>query len=141
MFSKTENSFNHKSSAKKVRRLPLFLVLLQVFAGPERLKEIFSNLIDNAIKYNKDGGTVTITHQVEGSFLKTIMKDSGVGMSAENLTKLFTPYFRVDTQEQIQGTGLGLFTVKKFVEEAGGSITVDSKMGEGTSFTVSLPLA
>lgn len=115
--------------------------LPQVFANPERLKEVFSNLIDNAIKYNKDGGIVTITHQVEGSFLKTIIQDTGVGMSAENLTKLFTPYFRVNTQEQIQGTGLGLFTVKKFVEEAGGSIAVDSKMGEGTSFTVSLPLA
>ena len=115
--------------------------LPQVFAGPERLKEIFGNLIDNAIKYNKDAGTVTIAHQIEGGFVKTIVQDTGLGISAGNLTKLFTPYFRVDTQEQIQGTGLGLFTSKKFVEEAGGSITVDSKVGEGTMFTVSLPLA
>lgn len=115
--------------------------LPQVFAHPERLKEIFSNLIDNAIKYNKDGGAVTTTHNAEGDFVKTIVQDTGVGMSAESLSKLFTPYFRVDGRQQIQGTGLGLFIVKKFIEEAGGSITVDSKVGEGTIFTVLLPLA
>ncbi|MDP3696611.1 MAG: ATP-binding protein [Candidatus Taylorbacteria bacterium] len=115
--------------------------LPRVFAHPERLKEIFSNLIDNAIKYNKDGGTVTIAHKMEDDFVKTVVKDTGVGISAENLSKLFTPYFRVDGRQQIQGTGLGLFIVKKFIEEMSGNISVDSRVGEGTVFTVSLPIA
>ncbi len=115
--------------------------LSQVFAHPERLKEIFSNFIDNAIRYNKDGGAVTIMHKVEADFVKTIVKDTGVGISAENLSKLYTPYFRVDGRQQVQGTGLGLFIVKKFVEEAGGSIVVDSKVGEGTTFSIFLPVA
>lgn len=112
-----------------------------VLANAGRLKEIFSNLIDNAIKYNKDGGTVTITHQTEGSLVRTTIQDTGIGMNEKDLSKLFTPYFRANDTEQIQGTGLGLFTTKKFVEEAGGNITVHSKIGEGTAFTVSLPLA
>ena len=115
--------------------------LPQVFANAERLKEIFSNLIDNAIKYNKDGGTVTITHQEEKGFIKTLIKDTGIGISEENLSKLFTPYFRVDTGQPIQGTGLGLFIVKKFVEEIGGHIAVDSKIGQGATFIISLPAA
>ncbi len=115
--------------------------LPQVFANIERLKEIFSNLIDNAIKYNRDSGMVTITHQKESDFIKTVVEDTGIGISAENLSKLFKPYFRVDGRQQIQGTGLGLFIVKKFVEEAGGSIAVDSKVGQGTTFTISLPIA
>lgn len=113
-----------------------------VFANREQLQEVFSNLIDNAIKYNKDGGTVTITQQVESGLIKTIVRDTGVGISAENLSKIFTPYFRADAQKQrAQGTGLGLYIVKKFVEETGGSVMVNSKVGEGTTFTVSLPLA
>lgn len=113
----------------------------QVLANSERLKEIFSNLIDNAIKYNKEGGLVSIWHETEGNFVKTTIKDTGMGISAENLSQLFTPYFRVETPRQIQGTGLGLFIVKKFVEETSGLITVDSKIGEGTTFIISLPIA
>ena len=112
-----------------------------VLANAGRLKEIFSNLVDNAIKYNKGGGIVTIVHQAEGSLVKTTVRDTGMGISTENLSRLFAPYFRASTREEIQGTGLGLFTTKKFVEEAGGSITVDSKLGIGTTFTVSFPLA
>ena len=113
----------------------------QVLANTERLKEIFSNLIDNAIKYNKDGGTVTIAHQEEKGFIKTLIKDTGIGINEENISKLFTPYFRADTKQPIQGTGLGLFIVKKFVEEIGGHIAVDSKIGQGATFIISLPAA
>lgn len=112
-----------------------------VLANIGRLKEIFSNLIDNAVKYNNNGGTITIAHQTESDLIKTTIRDTGIGVSAEDLSKLFTPYFRASTREKIQGTGLGLFTVKKFVEEAGGSIAVDSTTGKGATFTVSLPLA
>jgi len=114
---------------------------LQVFANAGRLKEIFSNLIDNAIKYNKVGGTVTIAHQIEGGFIKTTVQDTGIGISAESLSKLFTPYFRASSGQHVQGTGLGLFVAKKFVEEAGGRIAVDSKAGQGTIFIISLPAA
>jgi signal transduction histidine kinase len=113
----------------------------QVLVVVQQAKEIFSNLIDNAIKYNKDGGAIIIAHSIEGNFLKTTVKDTGADIGAENFSKLFTPYFRASASEAIQGTGLGLFIVKKFVEELGGKVSVESKIGEGTVFTVYLPLA
>ena len=124
----------------KIEYIPL-QDLPQIFANAERLKEIFSNLIDNAVKYNKDGGMVVISHQKEGDFVQTSVQDTGIGLSPQNLSKVFTPYFRANAQQQVQGTGLGLFIVKKFVEETGGRITVDSKAGQGTTFTIFLPIA
>ncbi len=111
-----------------------------VTGDADALKEVLDNLINNAVKYNKRGGTITVTHEVEGSFLKTSVQDTGIGISETALAKLFRPYFRAVGNE-IQGTGLGLYIVKKLVEKMGGAISVQSIYGQGTKFTVSLPLA
>jgi len=129
-------------SKKKIKRdyfpqknLPL------VFANKTRLKEIFTNLLNNAVKYNKEGGTVKITHQIKGNFLETIIEDTGIGIASENLPKLFSPYFRGKITKEIQGTGLGLYITKKIVKKLGGSIEAASIAGEGSTFKVLLPLA
>ena len=106
----------------------------------EHIKEIFTNLVNNAIKYNKVAGSITITHEVVGQFLKTDVKDEGVGISADNLKKISTPYSRFNEKEGASGTGLGLYIVKNLTEEAHGKFEINSKEGEGSTFSVYLPI-
>ncbi|MBI2052713.1 MAG: HAMP domain-containing histidine kinase, partial [Candidatus Ryanbacteria bacterium] len=109
--------------------------LPRVIGDSQALKEVFSNLIDNAIKYNRDGGSVIVEHQVNEQDIKIAVQDTGHGISQENLPKLFTLYFRGDVDKQIPGTGLGLYLVKRLVEKMDGKVEVVSKLGEGTTFT------
>jgi signal transduction histidine kinase len=85
----------------------------KILADKEKVTEVFFNLIDNGIKYNKDGGTVSITHAINGKNLEILITDQGVGIPAEDINKLFVPYFRSDTGKAIQGTGLGLYILLK----------------------------
>jgi signal transduction histidine kinase len=112
-----------------------------VLGDKDRLKEVFVNLIENAAKYNKQGGRIIITHETDERFVKTAVADTGIGISSENLPKIFTPYFRAGMDNKIQGTGLGLYIVKTLVEKMGGAVQVVSKPGEGTKFITSLPMA
>ncbi|MBI2039256.1 MAG: sensor histidine kinase [Candidatus Niyogibacteria bacterium] len=106
----------------------------------ERLKEVFVNLIDNAVKYNRESGSITISYEMNGAGIATRIRDTGMGIARENLPKMFLPYFR-EKPDGAPGTGLGLFIVKNFVEKMGGSISIDSKIGEGTTFIVRFPVA
>ncbi len=114
---------------------------LVVLADPQALKEIFSNLVDNAIKYNKPGGSVVIAHRVEKDRLLISVKDTGAGISAASQAKLFSPYFRGDMAATSSGTGLGLYLVKKLTEKMDGTVSVASQPGQGSEFTIALPLA
>lgn len=108
--------------------------------NPFRLKEIFINIIDNAIKYTEKGSIqVECTH--EGDFLLIRVKDTGIGIEASHLPRLFERFYRVDKGRSRKqgGTGLGLSIVKHIVELYNGTVRVDSKLGEGTVFTVRLP--
>lgn len=105
----------------------------------EHMNEIFNNLFTNAIKYNKQGGRIIITHEIIGGFLKTNISDTGIGIAEKNIDKIFASYTRINEKEGIQGTGLGLYIVKKLIEEAKGKIEVSSKEGEGSTFSVYLP--
>lgn len=98
------------------------------------VKEIFTNLIDNAIKYNKDNGVVDISAYKEGGFVKTTVRDSGVGISKDGLAKIFTPYFRESAE--VSGNGLGLYIVKNFTEKMGGKAMVESEENKGTAVSV-----
>jgi signal transduction histidine kinase len=104
-----------------------------------RAQEIFTNLIDNAVKYSKSG-TVTIKHEIDSRFVLTSVRDSGIGMSAEERSRLFQRFYRVknDHTKNIQGTGLGLWIIKQYIEKMGGTISVDSLVGSGTEFRVAL---
>lgn len=107
---------------------------------PDRAREIFTNLIDNAIKYTAKG-SVTVKHEIDANHVRTIVKDTGFGISAEAREKLFQRFYRVrtDKTKDIAGTGLGLWIIKQYIEKMGGHIYVDSMEGVGSSFTVEFP--
>ncbi len=108
---------------------------------PERLRQVLINLTSNAIKYNRPAGKITLgLHQTLDGETRIFVRDTGNGISPENLPHIFDKFFRVEDQEsQAKGTGLGLAIVKQIVEMHGGTINAQSTLGEGTTFTVSLP--
>jgi signal transduction histidine kinase len=111
------------------------------FGDPEKLWEVFVNIFDNAIKYNRGGGKISVAYNEKGNMLEINVADTGIGMSKENLGKIFTPYFRGDAPRGTVGTGLGLYIVKQLVEGMGGKAAIYSNLGEGTEVVVSLPAA
>jgi len=115
--------------------------LPQVTADAERLEEALANLVENAIKYNRSGGAVTVRHARDGNRVLIQVQDTGIGIEAGNIPNLFQPYFREVRDPQVPGTGLGLFAVRKLVEGMGGTISVESVVGTGSTFTIALPAA
>ena len=117
---------------------------LPVMTGdPRAFKQIVLNLVSNAIKFTERGGTVTVSAGVEGSRLVLRVADTGVGIAAEDLKRIGDPFFQAGKtyQRRHEGTGLGLSIVKSLVGLHGGEMTVQSKIDEGTTVTVALPLA
>ncbi|MGD1855564.1 MAG: sensor histidine kinase [Leptolyngbyaceae cyanobacterium] len=110
-------------------------------ADRNRLKQVLINLIDNAVKYSEDDTVVTVRLKQEGEWAIIQICDRGRGIPATDLTQIFEPFYRVDEDRcrATGGTGLGLSIVKTLVEGMRGKIKVQSKLGEGTIFTVSLP--
>ncbi len=116
---------------------------LLVWADPDRLSQILTNLLDNAIKYTPDGGHISVDLSVVDHELARIaVRDNGQGIPPEALPKLFDPFFRVHPEErsQTKGLGLGLAIVKDLVELHGGTIAVHSTLDQGTAFTFTIPL-
>ncbi|MEK3991619.1 substrate-binding domain-containing protein [Robertmurraya sp. FSL R5-0851] len=110
-----------------------------VLADPIRLKQIFLNLLDNAIKYNREGGKVMIFSYFKGNEQIIHVADTGIGLSGEEYQKIFIPFYRIEgTQEE--GTGIGLSLVKQLVQLMGGKISVTSQKGIGSDFFFSVPL-
>jgi two-component system, OmpR family, phosphate regulon sensor histidine kinase PhoR len=111
-----------------------------VFADPHRLVQMLTNLIENAIKFNRDGGTVSIKCDSNGSD-RISVEDTGEGIPAHHLDRLFERFYRVDRarSRELGGTGLGLAIVKHLAKAHGGEVTVQSRFGEGTQFTIDLP--
>ncbi len=104
------------------------------------LKNILFNLLSNAIKYSPAGSPIDLTLERRADQLFIQVTDYGIGIPAEEQQHLFTRFFRAHNVENIQGTGLGLNIVKRYVELMKGNITFESKLGEGTSFQVDIPL-
>ncbi len=116
---------------------------LPVEADREEMQRVFSNLISNAIKYNRPSGNIRVTAAIEGRNVRVQVSDSGIGMTPEEKARVFEEFFRAKNAytRQITGTGLGLAIVKKTVDLYAGKVTVDSVFQQGTTFTVYLPLA
>jgi cell cycle sensor histidine kinase DivJ len=110
---------------------------------PRAFKQILLNLVSNAIKFTERGGTVTVSAGVEGSRLVLRVGDTGVGIAADDLTRVGNPFFQAGKtyQRRHEGTGLGLSIVKSLVALHAGEMSVQSKVNEGTTVTVALPLA
>jgi two-component system phosphate regulon sensor histidine kinase PhoR len=113
---------------------------VKVFADPHRLLQMLTNLIDNAIKFNRQGGTVSIRYESQTGD-RISVEDNGEGIPAHHLDRLFERFYRVDRarSRELGGTGLGLAIVKHLTRAHGGEVTVESRFGEGTKFTVELP--
>jgi len=109
----------------------------------ETLEQVFSNLITNAIRYNKPKGRVLITIKENKDFIAVEIQDTGIGIAKYHLPFIFDQFYRVKRGEdqKIKGTGLGLSIAKKIVDSHGGSIQVSSEIGKGSTFTVVLPKA
>jgi len=114
---------------------------LMIHANTQQLRELFNNLIINAIKYNKPNGKVGVTVSAEQDEIVIIVEDTGVGIPEDAMQRIFERFYRVDKgrSKKVGGTGLGLSIVKHIVNYYGGSIEVHSKVQEGTRFTVRLP--
>ena len=112
-----------------------------IYANPETIYLVFKNLIVNAIKFTLTG-SVTVDARTKGDNIIVKVVDEGIGIPEHSLQNLFKRFFRAQTavEKGIAGTGLGLYMVKEGVESHHGTIRVDSKEGEGTTFTVTLPI-
>ncbi len=104
------------------------------------LFQLWTNLIDNAIKYSEPKCTIWIETKVADNFLQFSVRDEGVGISKENLTKIYDKFYQCDESHKKLGNGLGLSIVKKIVELLKGSILCESELGVGTTMTVMLPI-
>ncbi len=112
-----------------------------VFADPRRLEQMLSNLVDNAIKFNRENGSVRINHQ-RGARDRITVSDTGDGISPEHSKRIFERFYRVDRarSREMGGTGLGLAIVKHLARAHGGEVSVESTPGEGSTFVVELPV-
>ncbi|MFO7942170.1 MAG: ATP-binding protein [Bacillota bacterium] len=113
----------------------------EIVADRRELEEIFTNLVSNAVKYNRDGGSVSVEVEDSGDRLVATVSDTGIGMDSGSLDHVFDEFYRVRSAQtaKIAGTGLGLAIVKRLVEAYDGDIGVESSPGEGTTFRVELP--
>lgn len=112
-------------------------------ANPQQMKELFGNLMSNAVKYNRPGGQVWVTVRETDGELTVRVRDNGMGIPKESLDRIFERFYRVDKGRSRKqgGTGLGLSIVKHIVNYNHGSIQVTSKLDEGTEFTVKIPIS
>ena len=113
-----------------------------MIGDPRAFKQIVLNLVSNAVKFTERGGTVTVSAIIEGARLVVRIADTGVGIAADDLKRIGDPFFQAGKtyQRRHEGTGLGLSIVKSLVAMHGGDMTVQSKVDEGTTVTVALPL-
>jgi two-component system phosphate regulon sensor histidine kinase PhoR len=113
---------------------------VRVSADPRRLEQMLTNLVDNAIKFNREGGRVTVRHE-NGTRDRIFVEDNGEGIPDQHLERLFERFYRVDRarSRELGGTGLGLAIVKHLARAHGGEVAVESRLGEGSRFTIELP--
>ncbi|MEE8358255.1 MAG: PAS domain-containing sensor histidine kinase, partial [Candidatus Hydrothermarchaeales archaeon] len=116
--------------------------LLRVVVDKDSIYRVVSNLLSNAIKFNEEGGRIGVEISAGDGFVKVSVEDSGIGIDEKDLDKVFDRFYQVDgsTKRKYPGTGIGLALTKKLVEMHGGKIWVESKPGEWTRFTFTLPV-
>jgi two-component system phosphate regulon sensor histidine kinase PhoR len=107
-----------------------------------RLEQVFVNLLDNAVKFNRPNGEVRIRASAENGMAQISVADTGIGIPSEDLPRIFERFYRVDKARSREqgGTGLGLSIVKHAIEQMGGTLTVESQVGEGSRFVMNIPL-
>jgi len=140
MVSRAEVLAHHK---KQMIQIDIPADLPPVRADAQRVQQILTNLLDNAVKYTPEGGHITVTAAPDTTHVRVTIADTGLGISAEDLPHLFSRYARGSREQvrKIKGTGLGLLIVKQIVEAHGGKVWVESVEGQGSAFSFSLPIS
>jgi PAS domain S-box-containing protein len=130
-----------QTDGKHPLRLEVLDTLPPIQADKDRIRQVLSNILSNAIKYSPDGGEVAVGARQQGAYVEVWVTDQGVGIPHEAIPQLFSKFFRVDNSQtrNIGGTGLGLTLVKEVVEAHQGRVWVDSELGRGSTFFFSLP--
>jgi two-component system phosphate regulon sensor histidine kinase PhoR len=115
--------------------------LPKILADKTQIMQVVCNLVDNAIKYNHPTGSVRISGQEQEKYVEINITDTGIGIPEDDLPRLFERFYRVDKarSRELGGTGLGLSIVKHIIQAHNGKVSVQSAVGKGSSFTISLP--
>jgi two-component system phosphate regulon sensor histidine kinase PhoR len=136
--------FRERAEKKAVRLAAELAPAPAAVEGDARaLEHVLSNLVDNAVKYCPPGTRVVVSASLEGDRVHLVVGDTGPGIPAEHLARVFERFYRVDAgrSRELGGTGLGLSIVKHMVEAMRGRVWVESEVGRGSTFIVSLPSA
>jgi len=141
-----ESAIRTVESAARVQGVRLLCEKLGDFkvVGHElRLEQVFVNLLDNAVKFNRPNGEVQVEMRSTSGKVRILIGDTGIGIPSEDLPRIFERFYRADKARSraMGGTGLGLSIVKHAVEQMGGTVQVHSRLGEGSEFTIELPTA
>jgi len=114
-----------------------------VLADPEKMQQIVLNLLTNAVKFTEEGGSITLSSELSGKCVDILVADTGPGISAENLKKIFDPFVQAERRlnQPVQGVGLGLAISQDLARAMDGQVTVESVVGKGSTFTLTLPRA
>ena len=136
----TRTSADKKRHALSFHSSPDLPVIL---GNSDYLQRAIANLVDNAIKYTRDGGEISVTASQYSGQIAIEVRDTGIGIPSDDLSRIFERFYRVDRSRSrdMGGTGLGLSIVKHIVQNHGGSVDISSVLGSGSIFTIRLPIA
>ena len=139
-----ESALRTVESAARVQGVRLLCEKMadcKVIGHELRLEQVFVNLLDNAVKFNRPHGEVQVEMRSENGKVRILIGDTGIGIPSEDLPRIFERFYRADKARSraMGGTGLGLSIVKHAVEQMGGTVQVHSRLGEGSEFTIELP--
>ena len=124
---------------KSIRVIQEIDANVSIQADKEKIQRLVANLLDNALKYTQDEGTVTFTLKHEQNEVSASIKDTGIGISADDIPKIFNRFYRCDRSRSLQGIGLGLSLARAIVLAHNGNISVSSELDKGSTFTFNLP--
>ena len=142
LVSECFTSLGARASERRVALVNEVLPDVFVHADARRLEQMLTNLVDNAVKFSREGGEVRVSHEREGARDRVCIADTGEGIAPEHLPRIFERFYRVDRARSraMGGTGLGLAIVKHLARAHGGEAAVRSTPGQGSTFTVELPV-
>ena len=114
-------------------------IFLTVIGDKNRLRQVFVNILDNALKYSDSGDTVEVTAKSQGDFAVITIADTGIGISKEDLPNVKAKFFKANSTRR--GSGIGLAVADEIINLHGGKLTLDSVEGKGTTVTIQIPLS
>jgi signal transduction histidine kinase len=132
--------YEYVAEEKKIRVNAELSAPCKAHVDRTRIRQVFANLLDNAIKYTPEGGKVTISVSCDTERVVATFSDNGMGIAPEEQGKIWARLYRGDKSRSQRGLGLGLSLVKAVVKAHGGDVSVSSEVGKGSQFTVGLPI-